>query len=326
MSQIRVKVRGIYATALTLLLSQKFQIVEPSDVIQARLGIPASFEPADVNVFDRADRHGIVIEGVRSAAEEVAEFLRETIPWAVFCQAEVRKKSDSPLALAAGLLSRFEAEFPKPAKDFLDSVRAKVVPTMPDHHLLKTVDATKVDEVEAKVPAEELAAVAQNLWEEMLASHYLPGTTVALWHLKAGESPIQQSGVVVERTRERLLLRRNFKAGGLYDGLGVPKEAGDYGLVELYPERWWGRRLYFRADGTLIGELYNIQTPPEFLPTGVRYLDLEVDIAVAGGEVRVLDREILEKKVAEKVIPEALAQKAWEETQRLLNFLSAKRM
>ncbi len=324
MSQIRVKVRGIYATALTLLLSQKFQIVEPSDVIQARLGMPASSEPADVNVFDRADRHGIVIEGVRSAVEEVAAFLRETIPWAVFCQAPTPKKSDSPLALAAALLSRFEAEFPKPAKDFLDSVRAKVVPTMPDHHLLKTVDATKVDEVEARVPAEELAAAAQNLWEEMFASHYLPGKTVALWHLKAGESPIRQSGVVVERTRERLVLRRNFKAGGLYDGLGVPKEAGDYGLVELYPERWWGRRQYFRADGTLIGELYNIHTPPEFLPTGVRYLDLEVDIAVAGGEVRVLDREILEKKAAEKLISEALAQKAWEEAQKLLDLLCAR--
>jgi len=155
MSPVKVKVRGIYATALTLLLSQKFQIVEPSDVIQTRLGIPASAEPAEVNVFDKADRHGIVIEGVRSAAEEVAEYLREAIPWAVFWQAEARKKSDSPLALAAGLLSRFEAEFPKPAKDFLDTVRAKVAPTMPNHHLLKTVDASKVDELEAKVPPEE---------------------------------------------------------------------------------------------------------------------------------------------------------------------------
>jgi len=324
MSPVKVKVRGIYATALTLLLSQKFQIVEPSDVIQTRLGIPASAEPAEANVFDKADRHGIVIEGVRSAAEEVVEYLREAIPWAVFWQAEARKKSDSPLALAAGLLSRFEAEFPKPAKDFLDAVRAKVAPTMPNHHLLKTVDASKVDELEAKVPPEELATAAQKLWEEILASHYLPGKTVALWHLKAGESPIHQSGEVVERTREKLVLRRTFKAGGFYDGLGVPKEAGDYGLVELYPEKWWGKRQYFRADGKPIGELYNIHTPPEFLPAGVRYLDLEVDIAVASGEVRVLDREILEKKAAEKVIPDALAQKAWEEAQKLLNFLAAK--
>ncbi len=324
MSQIRVKVRGIYATALTLLLSQKFQIVEPSEVIQARLGIPASFEPADVNVFDKADKHGIVIEGVRSAAQEVTEFLRETIPWAIFCQAEVRKKCNSPLALAAGLLSRFEAEFPKPAKDFLDAVRAKVVPTMPDHHLLKTVDAAKVDEVEAKVPPEELAAAAQNLWEEFLASYYLPGKTLAVWHLKAGESPIHQSGEVVERTKKKLVLRRVFKAGGVYDGLGVPKEAGDYGLVELYPEQWWGRRLYFRADGAPIGELYNIHTPPEFLPSGVRYLDLEVDIAVIQGDVRVLDQEILEKKAAEKVIPKTLAQKAQEEVQKLLGILCAK--
>lgn len=325
MSPIKVKVRGIYATALTLLLSQEFQIVEPSEIIQTRLGIPATAELAEVNVFDKADRHGIVIEGLRSAAEEVAEFLRKTIPWAIFCQTEVRKKSESPLALAAGLLSRFEAEFPKPAKDFLDSVRAKVVPTMPGHHLLKTIDATKVDEVEAKVAPEELAAAAQDLWEEILAPHYLPGKTVTLWHLKAGERPIQQSGEVVERTKERLVLRRAFKAGGLYDGLGVPKEAGDYGLVELYPEKWWGKRQYFRADGTLIGELYNIHTPPELLPSGVRYLDLEVDIAVVGGEVRVLDREVLEKKAAEMVLSKALAKRAWEEAQKLLDFLSAKK-
>lgn len=315
---VKVKIRGIYATALTLLLSERFTIVEPSEVIQARLALPFSEGPAEVNVFDRGDRHGVVIEGVRSAVGEVVAFLREALPFALFLPAKVQRESSSPLAGAAALLSRFEAEFPKPVKDFLDQVRAKVLPTLPGHHLLKTVDPARVDEVEGKLGPSDLPEEAQKLWEELVGPYYVPGKTVTIWHLKAGEAPIRQSGEILERTREALVLRRNFGPGGLYEGLGLPKEPGDYGFFELYLERWWGRRQYFRADGTLIGELYNIHTPPELLPQGIRYLDLELDVVHVEGKLRLIDEEILEKKVAEGLIPRALAQRAREVASELV--------
>ncbi len=321
MPGVKVRLRGIYATALTILLSERFEIVDPSEVIQKRLGLPPSPGPAEVQIFDRADRHGVVVEGVRSGVEEVVQFLREKIPWSLFFPREVQRKTSSPLAAAVALLSRYEAEFPRPAKEFLDEIRANAVPTLPGHHLLKTVDPARVDEAEGKSELTNLQDVAQGLWEELVGPYYAPGKTVAVWHLKAGEPPIRQSGEVLERTKETLVLRRNFGPGGLYDGLGLPKETGDYGLFELHLERWWGRRRYFRADGTFIGEIYNIHTPPELLPQGVRYLDLEVDIVHTLKEIRVIDEDILDKKVAEGLIPEILAQKAKEVAAKLVQEL-----
>lgn len=318
MPGVKVRLRGIYATALTLLLSERFEIVDPSEVIQARLGLPPLPGPAEVQIFDRPDRHGIVVEGLRNEVEEVVHFLRALLPWALFMRKEVQSKKTSPLVAAAALLSRFEAEFPSPVKEFLDAVRAKAVPTIPGHHLLKTVDPTRVDEAEAKNDPLRLREAAQALWEELVGPHYMPGKVVTIWHGKAGEPPIRQSGEVVERTRAVLVLRRNFSAGGFYDGLGLQKGEGDYGLFELYMGRWWGRRRYFRADATLIGEIYNIHTPPELLPEGVRYLDLELDVVHMGGEIRLLDEEILEKKVADGLIPAGLAQKAKEVAAELM--------
>jgi hypothetical protein len=314
----KIKVRGIYATAITLLLSQRFEIVEPSEIIQARLNLPAAEGPAEVNIYDRSDRHGVVIEGLRSAVEEVVAFLRDALPWALFIPGELRTKVYSPLAKAAALLARYEVEFTKPAKDFLDQVRAKVVPTLPGHHLLKTVDPNRVDEAEEKLAETDLQAVAQGLWEELVGPCYSPGKIVTLWHIKAGEPAIRQTGEILDRTRETIVLRRNFGPGGMYDGLGLPKEPGDYGFFELYLDKWWGKRQYFRADGTIIGEIYNIHTPPELLPQGIRYLDLELDLVRVGEEIRLMDEEILEKKVSEGLIPEALAKRAKEVAAELL--------
>lgn len=324
MSEVKVRVRGIYSTALSFLLSQKFQIVDPSEVIQARLGLPPSPGPAEVNIFDRPDRHGVVIEGVRSGVEEVVQFLRENIPWVLFLPKEVQAKGSSPFAAAfAALLSRYEGEFPRPAKEFLDEVRAKVVPTLPGHHLLKTVDPTRVDEAEQKFPSEEFGSMAQKIWEELVGPYYQLGKTVTVWHLKAGEPPIRQVGEVLECTKEILVLRRNFGAGGIYDGLGLHKEAGDYGFFELPIHAWWGRRRYFRADGTFLGEIYNIHTPPELLPDGVRYLDLELDVVNVAGDVHLVDAEVLEKKVAEGLLSRGLAEKAREIAEDLVQKLKA---
>jgi len=88
--------------------------------------------------------------------------------------------------------------------------------------------------------------------------------------------------------------------------------------VELYEGRWWGKRTYFRADGTPIGEIYNIHTPPELYPDGVRYLDLEVDVVrYPDGEVELVDEEELARKVREGIIPEALADRALAEARAL---------
>ncbi len=321
MCPVKVRVRGIYATALTALLAERFAIVEPSEVIQLRLGLGAGEGPPDVAIQDRPDRHGIVVEGLRSAVEEVVSFLNDRIPWAVFVRQPLpaRARRENPLASAAALLARVEAEFTKPAKDLLDQVRARILFTLPGHHLLKTLAPERVDEAEAKGSPELALALAK----EFIWDSYTPGKTITIVHGKAGEEPIRQAGELWEVQEGRVVVRRVFRAGGLYDGLNLPKCPGDYGQVEFFPERWWSRRTYFRADGELLGEIYNVQTPPEFLPGDIRYLDLEIDLVRVGGEVRILDEDVLQRKVEQGLISQALAEKAREEAQRLVAELQA---
>ncbi|AEC51565.1 hypothetical protein PNA2_0649 [Pyrococcus sp. NA2] len=73
-SEISVRIRGIYSTALTkLLLDRGFKIVQPSDVIAERLGLEKSYEDFDVDIYDR--NHGITVVGTK--VEEIRKVFEE---------------------------------------------------------------------------------------------------------------------------------------------------------------------------------------------------------------------------------------------------------
>ncbi len=321
MGGVRVKIRGIYATALTgLLLERGFDIVSPSDLIQARFDLPANDQPEEVLVVDRRDKQGVLIEGVKGAVEETVAALREALPYAVFVPLEVKrpKAAGNPFAALLGAKARYLSEFPRPVKELLDRIRAKYVPTLPGHHYLKAIDSARVDEAEETADPAEFPEAAAKLVEALVHRYYSPGREVEVRHAKAGGGFTWKGVVSRFVPGEVLVLKRRFRPGGTYDSLEIPKEEGDYGEVELYEGRWWGRRTYFRADGTPIGEIYNIHTPPELYPDGVRYLDLEVDVVrYPDGEVAVVDEETLRRKVEEGLIPEALALRTREEARSL---------
>lgn len=84
------------------------------------------------------------------------------------------------------------------------------------------------------------------------------------------------------------------------------------------------RRTYWRVDGTLIGELYNIQTPAEIGPGFVRYTDLEVDVMrLPDGHVEVVDAADLDAAVRTRGISSQLAAKARTIAHRLADVLRA---
>lgn len=133
-----------------------------------------------------------------------------------------------------------------------------------------------------------------------------------------------------------LVIERRFSAGGRYDSLGAPKLAGDYGTIEVVEGGWVLRRTYHRADGRLIGELFNVQTPVEFSPSPtptpspsrepgvVRYTDLEVDVVRwPDGRVRVVDEDDLWAAVRAGGITPALAEQALTIAYRLADVLRA---
>jgi hypothetical protein len=126
----------------------------------------------------------------------------------------------------------------------------------------------------------------------------IPGAPVSIVHAKPWKRTITMRGIISSWDGDLLTMERAFSAGGQYDSLNVPKLAGDWGTIEVARGSWVLRRAYFRRDGTLIGELFNVQTPAEIDDRGVRYIDLEIDVVrMPGGHVAVVDEADLEAAV-----------------------------
>jgi Ribonuclease G/E len=75
----RVRVRGIYSTALTRrLLDAGFDVVDASPPIRERFDADFGTEPYDVDVAMTPDRQGVSVSGPPEDADEVVELLAET--------------------------------------------------------------------------------------------------------------------------------------------------------------------------------------------------------------------------------------------------------
>ncbi len=142
------------------------------------------------------------------------------------------------------------------------------------------------------------------------------GQPVAIHHQQPWKSgrPILLHGYVASFDGFCLMVERQFRhPGQLYDGLPAAQQPGDHGTIELRRDAWVSRRRYLRAGGELIGDLYNIQTPTRFIPGGVTYVDLEIDVAYVPNSherVQIQDVKELEAAVRWRFIPEETARTA----------------
>lgn len=320
----RVRIRGIYATALTALLSgQGFGITDPSEIIRGRFTLPFAFEPEDVNIAERRDRQGVLISGFSEAVEAVRAALQQALPHALFSREARREEATAEAGFAQALTAlslSYNAEFPATVKTALDQVRSGVNLTLPGHHWLKVIDADAVDQAELDIAERPLMGMAlgHDLAYELVYARLQPGTPYEIDHVKVGERTIQTRGVIGSFRRGTLHLTRQFKAGGAYDSLNEPIMPGDFGIIAFTQGDWVVRRQYFRAGGELIGELHNINTPVELYPDHARYVDLEVDVAFwPPDRISLVDEPLLQDKVRRGLIPAVLAQEAMRWAERV---------
>ncbi len=83
---VRVRVRGIYATALTsLALEEGFLVVQASKPIRDRFGLPENSAPANVTLkSDERRPDELLVIGAPEPTDSVLEALRRRLPYALF--------------------------------------------------------------------------------------------------------------------------------------------------------------------------------------------------------------------------------------------------
>ena len=196
----------------------------------------------------------------------------------------------------------------------LDDRRREATATMPGHHRLKagTEDASVgVDLAEALCePAPDAAfpfeaatdALGPAVGDALRIDHGKPdGRLITL-----GEGTV--TGVEADGS---VTVEREMTAGGTYDALGVPREAGDVAETSLKEGRWWYPTTYRGRDETVRGTYVNVCTPVEVFPDAARYVDLHVDVVKRpDGEIERVDDDELTESVAAGDTPEPVAEKA----------------
>lgn len=210
-------------------------------------------------------------------------------------------------------------------KEYLDSVRDEVVPTIRFHHSAKSMLPSFSNVVDYAEKLKQRGVDEDQLVEALLdlvLETYKQKHHVRILHVKPSGEVIELGtarlkNIYRDRDAVILILERMVKHRGVYDGLGAEKEPGDRIVTEINTREWTIRHTYYSASGEPKGIYININTPPEFFEDGIIYHDLEIDVVkTTNGEAKIIDKEELDKAFKEGIITAALYEKALEEAQK----------
>jgi len=308
MARLKVKIRGIYTTGLTkLLLEAGCSIVYPSREALSRFGFkgPGS-QSIDVSILDRPDRQGVILEGNPEGAARVVEALRNALFDVVSRRVTPPENKDTAI---------YDVEFPFLSKACLDRIRDQVVPTMDGHHRFRIIASEYVDLVEREVEKFPFrkGKMEETIKKRLILDPLERGKMMRIEHVKPEGKVIHlREGEItfISGDKKGMHIHRALK-GGRYDGLGLIIEEGDYAITRAREGDWLVKHSYYSAEGGLKGEYWNINTPVEFYPEKIRYVDLHVDVVVkGGGRPQMIDRDQLECLVEKGYIKGELASKA----------------
>lgn len=315
---MRVKISGMYETALALLLMEGgHEVVEPTAELRAQLKLPEVQGVPETILQDRYSLHGVDILGETEQVWELLRFLQLRLTDAVLVRLDPEEDRDGWVRAAV--------EFPGAAKEVLDRVRGSVVPTVPKHHRLRIVNWRAVKSCEQTL-GKEASLVQQagsRLFQELVLGSLGRGGSVRLEHVRVGARPARpREATLIEFSSEGFVVKRRLSQGW-YDGLDMPIEEGDYAITEIREGAWSVRHVYYSGTGTLKGEYHNVNTPVEMYPYGARYVDLEIDVVRRPGEPAfLLDRERLELLAREGYVSQNLRARALEVAQAILQRLN----
>ncbi len=207
-----------------------------------------------------------------------------------------------------------------PAKQVLDKIRSEVTATIPGHHSYKALGgelSSIVDYAEKLVENKWLAP--ENAGKGMLqyiAEKLKNNKRIEIIHIKPDGTPVRLTpgkteSIIVKENSITVELKRIIRTPGIYDGLKIEKEPGDYDIMRINTLSWTITHHYYNRNGELKGEYININTPPEIGPDKIVYHDLALDIIKKpDGTIQLIDIEeylkLLNQDIINKYIHERI--------------------
>jgi len=218
-------------------------------------------------------------------------------------------------------------------KDALDEVRSKIYPTVKGHHRYKSLSDELTELVDYSefiiLEKPEFRSEISKTLEKYVIEKIMEKGKVEIEHISILSNEVKKltPGHVVNinlgSDETVFTVKRVFKAKGVFDGLNVEKSPGDYDLMEFSTKYPLILHKYFSRNGSLKGIYLNINSPPEVVPGIIRYVDYEVDVAATSNEVKILDKDKLEKAVAEGIIVKDEASKIMKITMEAYKILDS---
>lgn len=310
---MRIKIRGIYTTALTrFFLDRGMTIVSPSDKAAARFEGAERIEPGgdcDIGIQDLKSMQGISMLGSREALERAVSRMQETL-WDAICS-----RKDPERAV-------FKIEFPYHSKIILDEIRNAVLPTIQNHHRFKIIDTEAVDRIEEEITdlPHHRTSLSDRLANDILLPALREGNEIQFEHRKLNAERFWlRSGTIeeIDPKNMSITVRRRLQGGGLYDGLDAKIEEGDYDLCRISDGSMAYTHFYYRNDGTFIGSYRNMNTGIELFPDRVRYIDLELDVVHRPGDKeKIVDKQEFHRFYRKGYFTKRLFDRVWEEASR----------
>lgn len=315
--------------ALGLRVMGKYCKLLPGESVILSYGIKDLEKAAELLTFGKMIKpKGYGLQLRRSALYASSEKLMDEVKELVLLAEEALKKAragQAPSLIMRGV-KLSSILFAGGSRSRLDDLRRGICFTVPRHHLIKmwgrpySMAVDILESLHTTISNEALEKASDLLLAKMLKSSKM----VEITHVKPdGRFYSLRPGRIIEVKDGEVAIERRFRGGGVYDGLGEVKEDGDYGITKFREGSWVASTTYYSKDGSLKGVYYNILTPPEFTPRGVKYVDLLIDVVwTPKSGVKVVDEEELKEMARKGFISKKLENLAFKISHRLAKEVS----